>query len=123
MYTRILTALPTRIVVINRRTLATLQPAAPSVLAGTRARPSTATTATATTTMSTDTNTNTNTNTNTVSVVAGSSPSSDSTIHPASNEEASKKPYMVDGGMGGRFGGIPMGAFAVSNPFEHRDHH
>lgn len=64
--------------------------------------------------------------TNPVSVVTGhhdSPSSSESTLHHTSysntpSEQASKKPFMVDGSVAGGFGGIPMGAFAVSTPFE-----
>lgn len=102
MFTRILTAIP-RITVV-RRTLATL-PAASTSVTSMGPRLST---------------------TNTVSVVTGHHDlpqSPESTIHHSSysntpNEQASKKPYMVDGGVDGGFGGIPMGAFAVSTPFE-----
>jgi hypothetical protein len=101
MYTRILIAVP-RILTV-KRTLATLSPTS----AGTGPRLST-------------------TNTNTVSVVTGhhdSPQSPEYTIRRASypntpREEGNKQPYMVDGGMSGGFGGIPMGAFAVSTPFD-----
>src|SRR5258706_1008136 len=63
--------------------------------------------------------------TNPVSVITGhhDSPFSSESSHHASysntpSEQATKKPYMVDGSLGGGFGGIPMGAFAVSTPFE-----
>jgi hypothetical protein len=100
--TRILTAAP-RVFVV-KRTLATL-PSASNSASSASHRLST---------------------TNPSSVVTGhhDSPfSSESTFHHASysntpSEQASKKPYMVDGSLGGGFGGIPMGAFAVSTPFE-----
>ena len=100
--TRILTTTP-RILVV-KRTLATF-PSTSSSASSTVPRLST---------------------TNPVSVVTGhhDSPlSSESTLHHASfsntpSEQASKKPFMVDGGVAGGFGGIPMGAFAVSTPFE-----
>lgn len=100
--TRILTAAP-RILVV-KRTLATL-PSASSSAPSMGPRLST---------------------TNPVSVATGHYDppfSSESTSHHASysntpSEQASKQPYMVDGGVSGGFGGIPMGAFAVSTPFE-----
>src|SRR5258708_40225289 len=106
MLTHILNIIPRTLIV--KRTLATLPPASTAV-SSTGPRLST-------------------TNTNTFSVVTGhhdhdSSLSSGSKDHHASSsdsssEEASKKPYMVNGGIGSGFGGIPMGAFATSTPFE-----
>jgi hypothetical protein len=102
MFTRILIAAP-RVVVV-KRTLATL-PSASSPASRIGPRLST---------------------TNTVSVISSHHDSpflSESTLHHASysnalGEQASKGPYMVDGGVSGGFGGIPMGAFAASTPFE-----